>query len=68
MDNEKKQEVIMNKPSTETMMRVYRVYHFLMRTSVPRILAAIDRGELVWENGELVRVKEASENDTAARS
>jgi hypothetical protein len=36
MDNEKKQEVVMNKPSPETMMRVYE---FFMRTSIPRILA-----------------------------
>lgn len=50
MDNEKKQEVIMNQPSTETMMRVYS---FFMRTSIPRILA------------EEKRKKEANENDTA---
>ena len=54
---EEKRAVVVNKPSPETMRRVYQ---FLMRTSVPRILAALDRGELVWENGQLVRVKEVT--------
>jgi hypothetical protein len=48
-----------NRPaiSDETMKEMT---NFFMKTSIPRILAALDRGELVWENGQLVRVKEVT--------
>jgi hypothetical protein len=48
-----------NRPaiSDETMKEMTK---FFMKTSIPRILAALDRGELVWENGQLVRVKEVN--------
>jgi hypothetical protein len=38
---------------------------FFMKTSIPRILAALERGELILENGNLVRVKEVSANDAS---
>jgi hypothetical protein len=41
--------------SDETMREMTK---FFMKTSIPRILAALERGELVLENGNLVRVKE----------
>ncbi len=47
----------MNQPSREA---IKRVYTFFLRTSVPRIIAKIERGELDWENGKLV--KEVNQN------
>jgi hypothetical protein len=38
---------------------------FFMKTSIPRILVALERGELILENGNLVRVKEVSANDAS---
>ncbi|SFA37996.1 hypothetical protein SAMN05192569_10012 [Parageobacillus thermantarcticus] len=49
--------VIMNQPSKKA-QRI--MVEFFMKTSIPRILAALDRGELVWENGQLVRAKEVT--------
>ncbi|OAT74527.1 hypothetical protein [Parageobacillus thermoglucosidasius] len=57
-----KHEVSMNRPSKKAQRNMVE---FFMKTSIPRILAALDRGELVWENGKLVRVKEVNGNDTA---
>jgi hypothetical protein len=53
-----------NRPaiSDETMKEMTK---FFMKTSIPRILAALERGELVLENGNLVRAKEVNENETA---
>lgn len=42
----------MNQPSREA---IKRVYTFFLRTSVPRIIAKIEHGELAWENGKLVK-------------
>jgi hypothetical protein len=36
---------------------------FFMKTSIPRILAALERGELILENGNLVRVKEVTQSE-----
>ncbi|MCL6615777.1 MAG: hypothetical protein K6T39_01385 [Anoxybacillus ayderensis] len=47
----------MNRPSRETMKRVYT---FFLRTSVPRIIAKIERGELTWEE---IRKKEVATNE-----
>ncbi|WP_278343241.1 hypothetical protein [Parageobacillus thermoglucosidasius] len=44
---EEKRAVIVNQPSTETMMRVYA---FFMRTSIPRILAEEKRKKEVIQN------------------
>jgi hypothetical protein len=51
-----------NRPaiSDETMKEMTK---FFMKTSIPRILAALERGELIWENGQLVRVKEVIANE-----
>lgn len=46
----------MNQPSRETMKRIYT---FFLRTSVPRIVAKIERGELTWEQ---IRTKEVTTN------
>ena len=51
----------MNQPS-ENAQRI--MIDFFMKTSVPRILAAIDRGELTWDD---VVKKEVTANDTAKR-
>ena len=51
----------MNQPS-EHAQRI--MIEFFMKTSVPRILAAIERGELTWDD---VVKKEVTTNDTAKR-
>jgi hypothetical protein len=54
MENIKKQGVIVNQPSEETKRKMVE---FFMKTSVPRILAAIERGELILdENGNIIEV------------
>ncbi|WP_044894810.1 hypothetical protein [Bacillus alveayuensis] len=52
-------DVVINQPtiSDETMKEMT---NFFMKTSVPRILAAIKRGELTWE--EVIREKEVIAN------
>jgi len=52
----------MNQPS-EHAQRI--MIDFFMKTSVPRILAAIERGEITWE--EVTGKKEVTANDTAKR-
>ncbi|WP_334109400.1 hypothetical protein [Anoxybacillus sp.] len=52
----------MNQPSERTQKAMI---DFFMKTSVPRILAAIDRGEMTWE--EATGKKEVTANDTAKR-
>lgn len=51
----------MNQPS-EHAQRI--MIEFFMKTSVPRILAAIERGEITWDD---VVKKEVTANDTAKR-
>lgn len=46
---EEKRAVIVNQPSTETMMRVYA---FFMRTSIPRILAEEKQKKEVTANAQ----------------
>jgi hypothetical protein len=41
---------------------------FFMKTSIPRILAALERGELILENGNLVRVKEVTQSENRESS
>ena len=51
----------MNQPSRETMKRIYT---FFLRTSVPRIITKIERGELTWE--EVTGKKEVTQNENRA--
>ena len=52
----------MNQPSERTQKAMI---DFFMRTSVPRILAAIERGELTWE--EVTGKKEVSGDEKATK-
>ena len=52
----------MNQPSREA---IKRVYTFFLRTSVPRIIAKIERGELTWE--EVTGKKEVNDHEKAAK-
>lgn len=53
----------MNQPSERTQKAMIE---FFMKTSVPRILAAIERGELTWE--EVTGKKEVTANVRSQRS
>jgi len=50
-----------NQPSREAMKRVYT---FFLRTSVPRIIAKIERGELTWDDVRKKK-KEVTANEKA---
>ena len=52
----------MNQPSERTQKAMI---DFFMRTSVPRILAAIERGELTWE--EVTGKKEVNNDEKATK-
>lgn len=53
----------MNQPSERTQKAMI---DFFMRTSVPRILAAIDRGELTWD--DVVRKEVTANAKTTKRA
>ena len=52
----------MNRPSERTQKAMI---DFFMKTSVPRILAAIERGELTWE--EVTGKKEVNNDEKATK-
>lgn len=52
----------MNQPSERTQKAMI---DFFMKTSVPRILAAIERGELTWE--EVTGKKEVKNDEKATK-